>query len=173
MKRFLIFVAGILAALTIAACGSAAIGGSGSAGTVGTKQIDRFGNVLVDSSGLPLYVNDQEAGGKVLCDGSCTSVWRPLTVAKGSSTASSGIAGLGVMTRPDGSRQVTLNGKPLYTFYLDHPGKVGGNDFADSFGSQKFLWHVAREGSAAASSGSVSAGSSGSGQSGGGMTTRY
>ena len=126
MKRFLIFVAGIVAALTIAACGTAAIGGSGSGGTVGTKQIDGFGNVLVDSSGMALYVNDQESGGKMLCDGSCTSIWQPLTVAKASAAEASGVDGLGVVSRSDGSKQVTLDGKPLYTFYLDRPGKVSG-----------------------------------------------
>ena len=175
MKRFLIFVAGILAALTIAACGTAAIGGSGSGGTVGTKQIDGFGNVLVDSSGMALYVNDQESGGKMLCDGSCTSIWQPLTVAKASAAKASGVDGLGVVSRSDGSKQVTLDGKPLYTFYLDRPGKVTGDDFADSFGSQKFLWHVALQGDAAASSGGGSSGggSSGSGQSGGGGSLRY
>jgi hypothetical protein len=50
--------------------------------------------------------------------------------------------------------QVTYNGKRLYTFTLDHPGQVTGDNFRDAFGGQAFTWHVARIGKGSSSSGS-------------------
>jgi hypothetical protein len=37
---------------------------------------------------------------------------------------------------------VTYNGKRLYTFALDKPGKVTGDGARDSFGGRSFTWHV-------------------------------
>jgi predicted lipoprotein with Yx(FWY)xxD motif len=37
---------------------------------------------------------------------------------------------------------VTYQGKRLYTFTLDKPGKVTGDGFMDAFGDHKFTWHV-------------------------------
>jgi Secreted repeat of unknown function len=48
-----------------------------------------------------------------------------------------------VITRPDGTKQVTDDGKPLYTFTEDSKGEVTGNDFSDDFGGQEFTWHAA------------------------------
>jgi predicted lipoprotein with Yx(FWY)xxD motif len=76
-----------------------------------------------------------------LCNGACLSFWTPLTI-HGAPKANSLDGKLGVVTRPGGDKQVTFNGKLLYTFYLDSPGKVGGDGFDDAFGSQKFTWHV-------------------------------
>ena len=47
------------------------------------------------------------------------------------------------MTRPDGSRQVTFDGRPLYRFAEDSDaGTVTGNGIADSFDGQSL--HLAR-----------------------------
>ena len=91
---------------------------------------------------MALYSPDQEANGKVLCTGACESFWKPLEPGTGAPTAESGVARLAVIMRPDGSQQVTDDGKPLYTFSEDSPGKVTGNDFSDDFGGQQFTWHV-------------------------------
>ena len=89
----------------------------------------------------------------VLCDGACLSFWQPLTVS-GTPTKGSSLPGkLGTVKRPDGRRQVTFNGKLLYSFKLDKPGKVTGDGFKDAFGSQKFTWRVARLTAAKSSSG--------------------
>ncbi len=155
MKRFLISAAAVAIMVTIAACGSKAVGGTSSAtgmATVNGKSINGQ-TVLVDSSGLPLYANNKEATGMVKCDGACASIWIPLTADKGKPTET-GVSGkLGEITRPDGSRQVTFNGEPVYTFYADHAGQVTGDGFHDAFNGQSFTWHVERSGTTAAAAG--------------------
>ena len=136
--------------LALAACGGgsdSSAGGSpsSSAPMVSSKTVDGVGPVLVDADGMALYAADQEADGKVLCTGSCTSIWKPLTVSGGTPTAGDGVSGkLGVMNRPDGDRQVTFDGRLLYRFAEDKDaGTVTGNGAADSFDGHSFTWHVA------------------------------
>jgi predicted lipoprotein with Yx(FWY)xxD motif len=154
-------------ALGLVACGgsdsSSAAAGSGE--TVSVADISGVGDVLVDSQGDALYSPDQEAGGKVLCTDSCVSVWVPLTVPSGSQPSGpSEVSGkLGVVTRPDGSRQATYQGKPLYTFVEDSgPKTVTGNGASDSFGGTSFTWHVAATGPVS-SGGTTSTGGGGYG----------
>ena len=133
----------------------------GADGTVAVKQIDGVGNVLVASNGKALYSPDQEASGMILCTGACASIWTPLAAASGTPTAMPGVT-LGVIDRPDGTKQVTADGKPLYTFSEDSAGKVTGNDVSDSFGSQHFTWHaLLADGQTAASSGTPGTSSGG------------
>jgi predicted lipoprotein with Yx(FWY)xxD motif len=129
----LLALAAVAAALTVAACGG---GGSASTSTpaassttVAVKPISGIGDVLVDSAGKALYSSNVEASGKVMC-----------TVASGNPTAAGSAGKLSVLKRPDGTRQVALDGKPLYTFAQDAPGKVQGNGFSDDFGGQHFTW---------------------------------
>ena len=143
----LVLAAAVL--LALAACGggsdSSAGGSSSSGATVSSQMVDDVGRVLVDSDGAALYAAEQEANGKVLCIGSCTSIWKPLTVSGGTPTAGDGLEGkLGVMSRPDGSRQVTFDGRLLYTFAEDaDAGTVTGTGAADEFDGKAFTWHVA------------------------------
>jgi predicted lipoprotein with Yx(FWY)xxD motif len=135
-------------ALLVSACGGS--GDSGAAApdtpavTVAVSSVDGVGDVLVDAQGAALYAADQERSGMVVCTGSCTSIWKPLTVS-GRPTAGDGVvAKLGTVERPDGHRQVTLAGRLLYRFMEDpQAGTVTGNGFADSFDGQAFRWHVA------------------------------
>lgn len=143
-----LFTAAALAAtLLIAACGSNATdtGTPASSNAVAVKHVDGVGDVLVDAQGAALYAADQETNGMVVCTGSCTSIWDPLTVSSGRPTAGDGVTGaLGVVRRPDGARQVTVDGRLLYRFMEDPDnGVVTGNGFADSFDGRAFTWHVA------------------------------
>jgi predicted lipoprotein with Yx(FWY)xxD motif len=112
--------------------------------TVSTQEIGDNGEVLVDSEGRALYTADQEieAGNMVLCTEACTTFWEPLTMESGSPTGSAVSGELGVVERPDGARQVTLDGKLLYTFVEDGPGEVTGDGFEDAFDGQTLTWHV-------------------------------
>jgi predicted lipoprotein with Yx(FWY)xxD motif len=143
-----------VAVLALAGCGSN--GSSGASGAGGTSQgqgmvvtvSDAGGrNVLVDADGKALYMSDQEKSGKLLCtSGACGAIWTPLTVSsRGSLTAPPSLAKkLGTVARPDGSTQVTLGKRPLYTFSFDHSaGEVNGDGTKDSFDGTDFTWHVA------------------------------
>jgi predicted lipoprotein with Yx(FWY)xxD motif len=138
--------------LVVAACGggddSSEVGpSSNSRQLVSVGDAEGIGDVLVDSGGLALYAADEETNGTVLCTQACLSFWDPLTVPSGMTTATgdpSVESLLGVIERPEGDRQVTFEGMPLYRFTEDGgPGEVTGDGFEDDFGGQHFTWHVA------------------------------
>ncbi|MDW3845686.1 hypothetical protein NMK34_03605 [Micromonospora sp. BRA006-A] len=56
------------------------------------------------------------------CAGDCPLTWPPVLVDSQKTTAALGIdsALIGTVTRPDGHRQVTYNGWPLYWYFQDH-----------------------------------------------------
>jgi predicted lipoprotein with Yx(FWY)xxD motif len=99
----------------------------------------RLGKILVDSHGRTLYLFKKDARGKSACTGECAKFWPPLRVS-GKPTAGSGIGAskLGTTGRPDGKRQVTYNGHPLYTFLQDsRPGQTNGQGVT-AFGAAWF-----------------------------------
>jgi predicted lipoprotein with Yx(FWY)xxD motif len=160
VKRLLLTGAALAASLVLAACGGGGSDSSDSATaapsgmTVAVKSIDGIGDVLVDSGGKALYASDVEADGKVRCTGACTSFWKPLTVGSAKLTVADDVGTIGVVSRPDGAKQVTVGGKLLYTFSEDKPGKVEGNGFADDFDGRHFTWNaVLAGGDVAGSSG--------------------
>jgi predicted lipoprotein with Yx(FWY)xxD motif len=166
MKRLLLSAAAVAATLTLAACGGNSNsnqmpGAAATSDTVGIQNVNGVGRVLVDSSGMALYTPNQEAHGKIACMGSCTSIWQPVDVAKGKPTAAMGAGNVGVVKRPDGTRQITLDGMPLYTFVQDSPGQITGDGFHDKFGGTSFTWHVVLAGGSKGT-GTSTAGSSGS-----------
>lgn len=159
-------VAVTVLALLLAACGGGDGGSAGSAtpgagaATVSAEELGDAGLVLVDSTGQALYSADQEAGGRVLCTEGCTAFWEPLTIDGGSSPTADSVQGdLGVIERPDGARQVTFDGKLLYTFVQDQAGEVTGDGFEDAFDGQTLTWRVVH---ADGSTGSAGDGSTGS-----------
>jgi predicted lipoprotein with Yx(FWY)xxD motif len=94
--------------------------------------------VLTANNGLTLYNLSAETHGKFICKGSCLKDWHPLIVAAG--VKPTGPVALGTVKRPDGRRQVTFEGKPLYTFDADSKkGDVKGEGIKDVG-----VWHAAR-----------------------------
>jgi predicted lipoprotein with Yx(FWY)xxD motif len=138
--------------------------------TVSTKSVGGIGTVLVDSKGNALYSNDQDTSSKIACTGECQSFWIPLQAPSGGQPTSSDSAVQSKLGVQQG--QVTFDGKPIYTFVEDSPGKVTGNGFMDSFSGVTFTWTAATTSGAPASSTSTSSssssGSSTGGYSGGG-----
>jgi len=99
-----------------------------------------LGKILVDSRGRTLYLFKKDARGKSACSGECAKFWPPLR-AGGRPSAGSGIsaAKLGTISRSDGTRQVTYNGHPLYTFQQDsRPGQTHGQGVT-AFGASWFV----------------------------------
>jgi predicted lipoprotein with Yx(FWY)xxD motif len=93
--------------------------------------------VLTNNSGRTLYTLSVEKSGRFVCTESCTSTWRPLTVAAG--TTPTGPVTLGTVKRPEGRTQVTYKGHPLYTFAGDSKaGQANGEGIRDVG-----TWHAA------------------------------
>jgi len=131
LRRLLPFVA--LAAALLAVAASAA----------GTLRISTAQNatlhkrILVTTSGRTLYSLSAETHGRFVCTGSCLSTWPPLILKHGAKPV--GVRGLGSIKRPDGRRQATYRGKPLYRFSGDmKKGDANGEGFKDVG-----TWHAA------------------------------
>ena len=150
----------IAVALAVTACGT----GSGEAGSAYGNQATattpatpasspvqtvvlkaettRAGMVLANGSGLTLYYFsvDKPGSGKSLCTGGCATAWPPLAVPVKAPAGVHLPGPLGMITRPGGVRQVTLNGFPVYTFVGDKaPGQVTGD-------GKEGVWHVVKLG---------------------------
>jgi predicted lipoprotein with Yx(FWY)xxD motif len=143
-----LLAAGLLALSACSGNGStASAAGTGSAGSSGTVQVAKRGGTLQNAAGRTLYVSDLERH-KVLCtSGACTAIWSPLTVTGRHRPTGPGKVGqeLSTLKRPDGTSQVTYDGRPLYTFSFDHgAGQVNGDGATDSFDGHDFTWHAAR-----------------------------
>lgn len=105
-----------------------------------------LGRIVIDAAGHTLYRLDKDTAGSgsSACNGACATAW-PLALVTGQPILGSGLTGTpGVVTRTDGTRQITLDGHPLYRFAGDQkPGDTVG----DGFGG---IWHVVHTGAAAA-----------------------
>jgi predicted lipoprotein with Yx(FWY)xxD motif len=178
-------IVAIALSASLAACGDDNSGSGDSAATdtgtattagvsgnlVSVQSIDGVGDVLVTQDGAALYTNDQDKDARIACTGECTSIWAPLSVDPGTQPGSdeSDIENrLQVVKRPDGTDQVTFDGKPLYTFADDSPGQATGDGVTDSFGGTTFTWTAATVGG---STGGGGGGTTTSGGGGGGTTT--
>ena len=120
--------------------------GSTAASVVSTKT-SSLGTFLVDGQGRTLYLWDADHGPRSTCTAACAQAWPPLTTT-GTPKASGAVKSslLGTATRPDGSREVTYAGHPLYTYAGDtKPGQVTGEG-SDSFGAP--WWTVTTAGRA-------------------------
>lgn len=151
-----LLAAGMLALSACSSSGrSVSTEGTGGAAAHGTVEVAKGGR-LTDATGRTLYVSDQERH-QVLCTSdACTSVWTPLSVGRHDRLSSPGRLqkDLATIRRPDGTSQVALDGRPLYTFSLDHgAGQVNGDGATDSFDGHHFTWHVAMAPGAAADAG--------------------
>jgi predicted lipoprotein with Yx(FWY)xxD motif len=156
--------------LALAACSKGSTGSTGAYGSaqsspkasggtlsIGTDRAKGVGTVLDTSSGLTLYRNTQESGGKIVCTGGCAQTWPPVTVGGALPAAPTGASGsFGTITRPDGSTQLTFEGMPLYTYAGDTgPGQAAGQ------GLQGIWFAVGPSGAITSSSGGGNGSSSG------------
>jgi predicted lipoprotein with Yx(FWY)xxD motif len=149
------------AALLIAACG-----GSGSNSTSGAQNANSAptasgsasnisigtakgadGTYLTGASGRTVYLWVADKSTKSTCAGGCAAEWPPVTT-KSAPKAGSGAqaSDLGTTTRPDGTKQVTYRGHPLYYFIGDSGAGMLNGQGSDGFGAK--WWLVAPSGSA-------------------------
>ncbi|SIR99480.1 Predicted lipoprotein with conserved Yx(FWY)xxD motif [Micromonospora avicenniae] len=79
--------------------------------------------VVVNGAGLTLYRFDKDSNNPPTsnCNGDCAATWPPVTVTPGGKIFIAGIkkSAVGTVRRADGTRQVTINGWPVYRFAKD------------------------------------------------------
>ncbi|MEV6655131.1 SCO0930 family lipoprotein [Streptomyces sp. NPDC051219] len=110
------------------------------AGQLAVWDSKKLGKVLTDSAGFTLYRFDKDTANppKSNCEGDCAKTWP--VVAAGDAKAAPGTDAtlLGEVTRADGSKQLTVDGWPMYRYAKDtKPGDangqgVGGTWFASA-----------------------------------------
>ncbi|CAM5578495.1 SCO0930 family lipoprotein [Streptomyces aurantiogriseus] len=111
---------------------------TGTAGQLSVSANAELGKVLIDSNGMTLYRfdSDTQEPPKSNCDGDCATTWPP--VPADDAAAGDGIdkSLLGEVTRSDGSKQLTVDGWPVYRYAKDanagdtNGQGVGGKWFA-------------------------------------------
>jgi predicted lipoprotein with Yx(FWY)xxD motif len=123
----LLTLAAMLGVIGFLAAGSVARSATGTTGSVSLGKT-KLGLVLVNSKRHTFYMFAKDKNGKSSCNGSCAKFWPP-AVQVGKPTAGSGVKAslLGTIRRSNGSRQLTYNKHPLYTFVLDkNAGQTNG-----------------------------------------------
>ena len=80
-------------------------------------QKSKLGYVLAEANGQVVYTYAHDTkGGTPTCTGSCTDVWVPVTGVPKAALGETFPGTFGLVARSDGTRQITYNGYPLYTF---------------------------------------------------------
>ena len=145
-------VAGLM--VVLAGCGSSSSNASSSTGTTsagGAVQgivssvssiSSNYGQILASSSGYTYYMFEPDTATTSACYGACATTWPPVTVASGASPLVTGGVNkslIGTITRTDGSKQITYDGHPLYTFKGDSGPNLTNGQGIDHFGG---YWYV-------------------------------
>lgn len=154
-------IAATLAAVALAACGSSSksssstspstaatttqgaaattttsAGGGATTGATVAVASSKLGNILVDSNGMTLYLWEKDTtADKSSCTGACATAWPP-EVVTGTPTYGTGLTAsmFSTITRDDGSKQLAVNGHPLYRWMGDKaPGDTNGQDVNDFY----------------------------------------
>jgi predicted lipoprotein with Yx(FWY)xxD motif len=133
IKRSMIYIgAAVIAVSALAGCsstspqaGSGSTAGSSTSAPAGTSALatasTSLGTVVVDGKGMTVYTfkKDVKDSGKSNCAGPCAVLW-PAVVAPSTNPKVNGVTGtVGTITLGDGTKQVTVNGLPVYTYAKD------------------------------------------------------
>ena len=97
-----------------------------------------LGTIVVNGNGLTAYYFDYDKpnAGVSACKGSCLQAWPPITTTSASPTVQGVTGKVATIADPSGGNQITIDGRPIYTFAQDtKPGDLNGQ------GAQG-VWHV-------------------------------
>ena len=133
-----------LATVAIAALAALAVSGTAALGAnqamspklVRTIMDENLGEVMTTSNKQAIYIWRSEPKGTIRCTGACAKAWPPVLVKKGVVVPMhySGVKGdFGTIRRPDGSRQLTLDRRALYTYAHEKPAQVLCNNVDNWF----------------------------------------
>jgi predicted lipoprotein with Yx(FWY)xxD motif len=94
-----------------------------------------LGDTLVDTTGKTLYLFDADSTGKSVCNAGCDGIWPPLMVT-GDPLIGDGLKAslFTTITRDDGTKQLAVDGHPLYTYSGDaKTGDTNGQGILDKW----------------------------------------
>jgi predicted lipoprotein with Yx(FWY)xxD motif len=127
----------VVAVVALAACSGGGSSSAGSSSSQSAAQAPKAGNassavqlgtattklgtVVVDAQGMTVYVFDKDTAnsGTSACTGQCLTAWPPVTTTTSTPTVSGVTGKVATIPTPDGTKQLTLNGLPLYTYSGD------------------------------------------------------
>ena len=149
-RTILLSITALVAAATLTACGSSGNDTSGGYGDstpsseassaaktpaaaaastdLATAETS-LGTVVVDGKGMTAYyfLKDTKDSGASACSGDCAAAWPAITTENATPTVTGVTGEVGTITGTDGKLQVTIDGRPIYTFAQDKaPGDVNG-----------------------------------------------
>jgi predicted lipoprotein with Yx(FWY)xxD motif len=104
--------------------------------TVLIVQHSNLGWVMARADGIVVYTYGKDKkGGAPTCTGSCASVWAPVTGMPKAGPADNFPGTFGLVTGAGGTKQITYNGYPLYTY-------VGAPILSTKGNGIDGVWHV-------------------------------
>ncbi|KAF4405058.1 MULTISPECIES: SCO0930 family lipoprotein [Streptomyces] len=109
------------------------------AGQLTIGDSEELGPVLTDNAGFTLYRFDKDSAkpSKSACEGDCLKTWPAVPAVDVSSTSGIDAELLGEVTRPDGTKQLTVAGWPMYRYAKDtEPWQTNGQGVGGT-------WHAA------------------------------
>jgi predicted lipoprotein with Yx(FWY)xxD motif len=124
---------------TSSAATTAPAGGNGTA--IAVKRAAKLGSILAAGpKKMTVYLFEGDKGGASACSGACAAAWPPVTttgapIVHGAAMSSD----IGTIARPDGTKQVTYKGHPLYFFVKD---KDAGDSYGQGVNAFGGAWYV-------------------------------
>ena len=87
------------------------------------------GKIVVDGKGMSVYyyTKDVKDSGTSACTGGCLDAWPPVLATADTPTVDGVTGTVGTIATPDGKKQLTINGMPVYYYAKDlAPGDITG-----------------------------------------------
>ncbi|HEX9228318.1 MAG TPA: hypothetical protein VF885_17075 [Arthrobacter sp.] len=96
------------------------------------------GPIVVDGKGMSVYyyTKDVKDSGTSACTGGCLEAWPPVLAASDTPTVDGVTGTVGTIATPDGKKQLTVNGMPVYYYAED---KAAGDITGQGVGG---VWYL-------------------------------
>ncbi|MCJ0874425.1 SCO0930 family lipoprotein [Streptomyces sp. AP-93] len=130
------------------------------AGRLAVREVPEVGSVVTDAAGATLYRFDKDTAQppRSNCEGACITLWPAVPAAGAQAPAGIDAGLLGSVERPDGTRQLTLAGWPVYRYAKDtRPGDAKGEGVGGTWHALAADGGKAADGKKAADDGKESA----------------
>ena len=81
----------------------------------------KAGQIVVDGKGMSVYyyTKDVKDSGTSTCTGGCLDAWPPVLATADTPTVDGVTGTVGTIATPDGKKQLTINGMPVYLYAKD------------------------------------------------------